>query len=343
MLILIKDLNLFYNDNYKNKLNDYYIDLVGKRILNFIMYGIIYLIFLLVPSILFIIKVPIFKYKILIVVFYNIIILISYCFNVHFVNKKEYRNMNKKVLGDLIYYLNDGNEYFFKDKFRLKKELFKSFDIFNFDLLNYSGCNFSSISYKESEIICSDVDLFIYNKKIDKRKVVYNNKNYIKTTTKLSKNIIFKGFYMELRMNKVCDTYIYLIPNNINDKYLSSYINYYGERILLEDINFNKRYSVYSFDQIKSRYILSISLMDKINKLDLLISNKKYIVFKDDSTVGIFINNFSFNDILNTRIPIKRDSTIELSYLKSICDKVSVIFSIYDILDLNKDIYDIKN
>lgn len=337
------DLNKIYNNGYKKRLNKHYIDLFGKRTSNFIKYGIIYLCFSLIPSVLFIIYIPSSGYKFLLIFLYNVIILISYFVNVRYVNKKEYRKMNERIACDFIYFLNGKNKFFYKNKLRLKEEVFKNIDIFNFDILKYNGCNFVSIPYKNSKIICSDVNLFVYRKVVNKKRVTYNNRNYIRTTTRKVKDIIFNGFYIELKLSKVCDSYIYLVPNNINDKYLSSYINYKGERVILEDINFNKKYSVYSSDQIKSRYILSISLMDKINKLDTIIPNKKYIVFKDDSTVGIFINDFSFNDILDINVPIKRNDMIEFEYLKKVYDKVSIIFSIYDILDLNNDIYNIKN
>lgn len=335
----MNDLIKFYNSEYKDVLNNYYVDLVGKRLINFIKYFIIYGLFSLIVSVLFVNFVYDFKYKYLVLVLYNVIIFFLYIITVKIINIKEYRSMNEKVLCDLIYFINGNNSFVYKKNFQLKQDFFKNMDIFNFDLLNYAGFNLLSVPYKNNRIVCSDVDLFIYKKIMNDEKVVYNNYSLIRRTVKKIKHNIFHGFYIELNLSKICDSYIYLVPNNVSDIYLNSYINYKGEKVILEDIDFNKKYSVYSSNQINSRYILSISLMDKINKLDIIIPNKKYIVFKDDSTVGIFINNFSFSDILDIKIPIKRDDMIELEYLKKIYDKINVIFSIYDLLDLDNDLY----
>ena len=72
------------------------------------------------------------------------------------------------------------------------------------------------------------------------------------------------------------------------------------------------KYQVYSFNENKSRYILSLTLMEKINQLDKLIPYKKYFVFKDDGRVGIFINDFTIDSLLKQKISFNK---LSIDYL----------------------------
>lgn len=324
----------FYNSSYKKKLNNYYIDLMGTRFLIVIKNGILYFIISLISSFLYIIGV---KKYIFVVFVYNIILFVIFVFNIRIKFGKEYEKMNLKVIYDMIKFISNSN-FIYKENFQIKEKVFKTMDIFNYDLLNYTGCNVIHIPYKNNFILLSDVNLYTYDNVVTSEII---DDRYLKKTVKKVKRNRFSGMYIELQLTKKNDCYIYLVPNNISDRYLNSFVVHKGDRVLLEDIIFNKRYVVYSSDQVKSRYILSIDLMDKINKVDDIIPNKKYIVFKDNQTVGIFINDYSFGSLKSVKIPIKRNDGIELEYVNSIYSKLNNIFMIYDTLDLNKDIYDL--
>lgn len=333
----MNDVLKFY-EGYKKILDSYYTDLIGERFLNFIKYGFLYLLFMFFPSFFFA-KLVLFKWKFLIIILFNIFVLFSYFHNMKVVNKKLVKKMNKKVFNDLLYSFCKNNDVYFSEKKCIKYEFFKDFDLFNYDLLNYQGSNVLKVNYKSNNILCSDVSLFYYEKKINSEIVKINEKFYIKRVLKKKRNYVFKGMYLDFKISKKNDNYIYLIPNSLSDSFLNKFIKRKGSKVVLEDILFNKKYNVYSFDQIKSRYILSIDLMGRINKLDSLIPNKKYIVFKNSSSVGIFISDFSFDSIFDNNIPIKRNDESEFNYVKSIYEKINVIFSIYDLLELNNDLY----
>lgn len=58
-----------------------------------------------------------------------------------------------------------------------------------------------------------------------------------------------------------------------------------GERVKLEDPAFEKRFDVYSTDQIEARYILSTSLMKRITELDEDFGGRLTLSFHDSSLV----------------------------------------------------------
>ena len=144
-------------------------------------------------------------------------------------------------------------------------------------------------------------------------------------------------------MNKNNTNQIYLIPNNLKDTVLQSkimeYIKFRGVPITLENLEFSKKYKVFCDDEVQARYILSLSLMEKINKLDELFEGKKYIVFKEGKRFSICIDGMKLQNIRNMNLPIFRTPLKEKEILKEIYLKISNLFKIYHILDLGNNLY----
>ena len=333
----MKKLIDFYYSDYKKVLNDYYIDLIGNKffliIKNFLLFFLVDIVF----NIILVFSYS-FKFKFLLFLFFNVFIVILFFLKIRKGIKKIYRIMNESVIKDMLNFISDGNVVY-NDCYQIKENVFKTMDIFNYNNLNYRGSNVGSVSYKDHFVLFSDVSLFVYDVSFKHEFVNIAGKNYIRKIIKKNKKDIFKGLYLEFSMCKKINSNIYLVPNNVNDRFLSQYINYHGDRVLLEDIKFSKRYSVYSSDQVDARYVLSIDMMDRINRLDSIVENKKYIVFKNNSTMGIFICDYTIDSIKDSVIPIKRNDEIEINYLTSIYDKLNIIVSSYDILNLDNDLY----
>ena len=144
-------------------------------------------------------------------------------------------------------------------------------------------------------------------------------------------------------MNKKIAEHIYLIPNNFSDLIINGaikdYITYSGEEIELENLEFSKKYKVYSDDEIQARYILSLALMEKINEIDDIFDGKKYIVFKEGRRFVICIEGFKIEDLRKTLLPFNRNSPKVQENLKYIFKNLYKLFEIYNVLDLGSDLY----
>ncbi len=229
------------------------------------------------------------------------------------------------------------NDYICEPETELAVSEFNKMGLFNLNLLNYCGCNFTASSYLGKKFIYCDVTLYDLVERI-KHDSYYDNVENIKYIINYhyqDQINIFNGLYYETEISHDNYNYIYLIPNNISDKFVKKnilhYISYKGYRIELENLQISQKYCVYSFDEIRSRYILSLTLMEKINELDKLLPNKKYLVFKKDGRVGIYIDNFSIEKLKMKSFNIHKE--ISLDYLLSWFNIVKKIFQISLLFD----------
>lgn len=259
--------------------------------------------------------------------------------------KEEMKKNNEYILKDLIAFAseNDANKIdYFKDQ-RVSKEAIEKLDLFNLSNVNYDGKNYIKANYNGNSMVFSDIEIFTYNT-IEKNDEIYKNgKKYIRTTKKKVRNHIFKGLYIGANLNKRIENHIYLIPNNIKDtfiqKTINKYIKYKGNQINLENVEFSKKYKVYSDDEVQARYILSLTLMEKINKIDELFDCKKYIILKKGRRFAICLEDFSIDQITNIVLPPFRNKNSEFKKLSEMFEKINNLFRIYHILELDNDLY----
>ena len=134
-----------------------------------------------------------------------------------------------------------------------------------------------------------------------------------------------------------------MIPNNISDLLLNGairdYITYSGDEVKLENLELSKKYKVYSDDEIQARYILSMSLMERINKIDNEFPGKKYIVFKEGRRFVICLEGFKIENFRKSLLPVIRNEEKEKENIKIVYNNLVRLFKIYDILDLGNDLY----
>ena len=244
--------------------------------------------------------------------------------------------VNDSIYRKLLSFLSNDN-YVYEGNTQLSYEDFMKMELFNLNILNYTGSNLTASNTDGKLFVCCDATLYDLKPrmKVDRHYDSKEDIEYIYQYHYREQVNIFKGLYYETTIKRKNNQYIYLIPNNISDlfirKNIKYYINFDGERVELENLDFEKRYNVYSVDEIKSRYILSITLMEKINELDRRIPNKKYLVFKGDGRLGIFIDGFTIDDIKNKKFNFKHEPSLE--YLIKFFMRVRDIFYICTIFD----------
>ena len=84
---------------------------------------------------------------------------------------------------------------------------------------------------------------------------------------------MFYGNFFVARSPKTFEHPIVVRPvkgffSDFNDNAISTYLNYGGERIRLEDPEFEKQFEVYCDDQITARYVLTPAFMQRLKKLN---------------------------------------------------------------------------
>ena len=254
-------------------------------------------------------------------------------------------DLNNRVLKDLICFAtnNKSEDVTFDQKLRVSKDAIKEVELFNLDLLEYNGQNYTKFRYNNNMFVFSDINVYYKTIKESKRTIYKYGKKYIRTYKTVKKKNIFDGIYIGATLNKKNATKIYLIPNNLSDTVLqgkiTNYIKFKGEEAILENLEFSKKYKVFCDDGINARYILSFGLMDKINQLDDVFKEKKYIVFKEGTRFCICIEGITIESIKKHTLPALRNTRKEKEVLFNKFKEINKLLSIYYILDLGNDLY----
>ena len=342
------DFENFYQNGYKNELENYYDMLRGKRLSNILLkcgFSVLLSIVLFVLSNSIHLKTILNEYYGLSITAYFVGIILLTIFSIKKSLRKEIYSINEQIIEDIIAFISDNNvnNIMYEPKKMVSREFFEQMELFNLDVVKYNGRNYIKAPYRKNNMVFSDMETFIIDTIESKKEIYKNGKKYIRTTRKKKKRIIFKGIYIGATLNKKNANQIYLIPNNLNDTVLQSkimnYIQYHGTSVNLENLEFSKKYKVFCDDEVQARYILSLSLMERINKLDELYSGKKYIVFKEGKRFAICIEGITIDDIKKEKLPIFRNENTELKRLTNMFSKLNNLFSIYYILDLGNDLY----
>lgn len=95
----------------------------------------------------------------------------------------------------------------------------------------------------------------------------------------------FRGVVVELAMNKNFNGHTFFIDKSISAKKIQIDKEKF-EVVNLESVDFAKKYTTYSTDQIEARYLLTTSMIERLDNLKLSF-NAKYIrgSFKDDKLI----------------------------------------------------------
>lgn len=243
--------------------------------------------------------------------------------------------VRKKVMKDMLAFIvsDDANNVVYDQKMQVSKESFNKAELFNLELkdIRYKGANYARFKYNKNTIVFSDIDIYLRIRKNEDK--MFRKK----------KKTIFNGIYVGASFNKKNTNQLYLIPNNFKDTFLQSkimhYIKFNGYNVKLENLEFSKKYKVFCDDEVQARYILSLSLMEKINNLDKVFPTKKYIVFKQGRRFCICIENSTIEKAMDNLFGLFRHKRNEYKKLEKLYKYLYDLINIYNILDLGNDLY----
>jgi hypothetical protein len=104
------------------------------------------------------------------------------------------------------------------------------------------------------------------------------------------------------------------------------------QKVKLEDPIFEKKFEVYSSDQIEARYLLSTSFMDRLLQLSKLFDNAKIQCSFFENTLFMMIpSNKNYFEMSSIFVPATFEEDIN-----TIMEEMNLIFQIIDILKLNE-------
>ena len=338
----------YYQNEYSKVITHYYEFLKEKR-LSIVIFRIIFGAILSIISVILIntlnLKELLNNYYTIGITLYFIIIATATIVSIRKSLTEIMYKLNEDIFRDLLAFISDNEleNIIYEPKKRLSEEAFDKMELFNLDVVKYNGKNYIKVPYNKNNMVFSDMKTYTIDIIETKKEIYKNGKKYIRTIRKKKKRNIFEGLYIGATLNKKNTTHIYLIPNNFNNTFLQSkimnYIKYQGNPVMLENLEFSKKYKVFCNDEVQARYILSLSLMERINKLDELYKGKKYIVFKEGKRFAICIEGLSIENIKKIKLPIFRNKNKEINVLINMFMKLSNLFKIYYILDLENDLY----
>ena len=342
------DFNTFLENEYISKVDEYYSEIEKEIKTNLIVGFSVSFIFAIVFPFVFspsTIMETIGNYYFLIVVAYYVLLSIAAIMTIKHACKKVLYRVNENIIKDILAFIinDESSSITYEPKKMLSTSALRENDLFNLDVVRYTGKNYICAKFNGDNMVFSDVNTYVYEY-VESQKYIYKNgRQFIRTTRKRVKKDIFNGLFIGATGTKNNTEQLFLIPNNFNDSFLQSklykYIMYHGEEIMLENLDFSKRYKVFCDDQIQARNILSLTLMERINNLDELFKGKKYIVFRKGKRFSIFIEDLTIESIKKNNLPIFRDPVKERTVLNEIFNSLNDLFKVYRVLDLGNERY----
>ncbi len=330
-----KDLfKTFYNDLYKSILDEYYGEIDKMIKSNNKLFIIMIIIFAIIPTIC--LWMILFETKniiplILLTIVYDISVFLFFKSNCRDNNRNLLNNIKYKILDDLLTLITaEENTSVIPDN-RISKASFEKSMLFNLDKVIYNGSNYIKTKIDNKDLVLADIDIYTFVDKYKQEHYHIGSREFVRTYKLKKKKDLFKGCYIGSDTNRNNDILIQLVPHDIDEK--NDNYTLIGNKIDLENSEFNKKYSVYSFDEIKARMILTLPMMEKINDLDKVIANQKMIVFKPDGRYVVFIKDMTIENILNKNLPSNRNIKKELDAIYNIYTDLSKIFEISNILN----------
>jgi hypothetical protein len=246
-----------------------------------------------------------------------IIIWKAYKAKYKYLEEKYKKDMFKNILD----FLSDKGT-FVSEKGRISNKAIDECELFNTDKLISTGINYMVMTYKKFSITLSDLSIFYCDDRLHKKD-------------------IFNGIYFSATFNKPIREQTYIIPNNIKDVLINNAMNYYeyaGTRVILENNEFEKKYNVYSVDELQARYIISLKLMERVNDIDKIFPGKKYIVFKKTGKISILFSGESIEKKLNDKVRLS-NSDSRFKFCEEIFNYFNKFLEVYKILDLENRLY----
>lgn len=333
--------NIFYTNN-KQLIDKHYENFNAKRKQNIIVFIFAFIISVILYLIIFAVLNLNITFEVTLLVVLAIAITLGVWLYISL--KREMVIENEKLIKEIVVYISHDRDATYEPNKRIKQENIEKMELFNLKNLKYNGKNAILVNYKGNNMSFADMEVYyIKEKMVEETTYDSEGRKIIKRHIKKFKKHVFDGCYISATLNKRIAEHIYMIPNNISDILLNGaikdYITYSGDEVKLENLELSKKYKVFSDDEIQARYVLSMSLMERINKIDNELSGKKYIVFKEGRRFVICLEDFKIEDLRKMTLPIIRNAEKEEAAAKYIYSNLLKLFKVYDILDLGNDLY----
>jgi len=309
----------FYDELYKNILDEHYETLKGAIALNERKRILTTLFLTVVPTV-----VLWFNYNwiflpllIVITVVYNIIIILFLKLLNKNTNNQLLDRIKYLILDDMITLITSNDESKVIPNNRISFQSIKKTKLFNFDKLLYNGSNFIETEFNHKKTIIADVNLYSLVDKTKEQYFYFGNRKFLRTYHVKEKKDFFNGCYISSELNRNYHANIQIIPHRmktfINDK-INNYYQLYDNKVALENPSFTKKYNVYTDDEIKCRLILTLPMMEKLTEIDNLIKGIKYIIYREDGRYIIYLQNITIEQILNDNLSMNRNNEFEHLY-----------------------------
>jgi hypothetical protein len=233
--------------------------------------------------------------------------------------KESYKTDFKDIVMPIIFQAFDLDIDYRKDYF-IPEEEFRKSEIFTVETDHYYGEDYISGKIGKTSFELSELNVY---KKISSGK----------------REILFNGWFMIADFNKNFQGKTFLLPEvmGMQSGFLAQTIMKYNtanfELAKLEDPEFEKRFAVYTTDQIEARYILSPGLMKEITELSSTYSRDIRISFIDSKIfIGVTTNENLFNP------PFSRSALLG-DTVKTFVLQLMNCIKLIDLLNLNTRIW----
>ena len=181
----------------------------------------------------------------------------------------------------------------------------------------YSSSNLVSGKYKDINVMMSDVHIETESTDED------GHTTY---------NTIFLGQWMVFDFNKQFKSNVQVWEKKVLGGISRTWGNKL-KKVELESVEFNKKFKVYSENEIEAFYIITPSLMEKITQVEASIKGTLMMVFLDNQLhVAVYNNKTTFN--INIRKPIDFDK-----FAQEALRDLDAIVKFVDILDLDNTLF----
>jgi len=142
---------------------------------------------------------------------------------------------------------------------------------------------------------------------------------------KVIRSEAFKGVVIEYRFPKKFKGWTFLYENKISAGNMNLKSKSGFEKIILEDVEFNKKYTVYSTDQVESRYLLTTGFIERFNNIKT--------AFKAEFIRAEFLNGELFLIMGVNKDLFKMGSILEETTYKTFLELFEEIYSVLDLAE----------